>query len=76
MLVIRRRAGESVFIGDEVEVEVLEITPSQVKIGIRAPRHITVLRREIRETEQANKDAAKPVSESTLAGILGKLRPE
>ncbi len=54
MLVISRRPGESVFIGDDIEVELLEISHSQVKLGIRAPRQIPVLRREIRLTAQQN----------------------
>jgi carbon storage regulator len=54
MLVISRRPGESVFIGDDIEVELLEISHSQVKLGIRAPRSIPVLRREIRLTAQQN----------------------
>jgi carbon storage regulator len=58
MLVIRRRAGESFLIGADVEVEVLEITSSQVKIGIRAPKQVTVLRREIYLTQQQNRAAS------------------
>jgi carbon storage regulator len=54
MLVISRRQGESVFIGDDIEVELLEISHSQVKLGIRAPRQIPVLRKEIRLTAQQN----------------------
>jgi carbon storage regulator len=54
MLVISRRPGESVFIGDDIEVELLEISHSQVKLGIRAPRQIPVLRKEIRLTAQQN----------------------
>ena len=41
MLVIRRRCGESVMIGPDVELEILEVGPSQVKLGIRAPREVT-----------------------------------
>jgi carbon storage regulator len=54
MLVISRRPGESVFIGDDIEVELLDISHSQVKLGIRAPRQIPVLRSEIRLTAQQN----------------------
>jgi carbon storage regulator len=54
MLVISRRPGESVFIGDDIEVELLEISHSQVKLGIRAPRQIPVLRKEIRLTAEQN----------------------
>ncbi len=58
MLVIRRRAGESFLIGDNVEVEILDIAPSQVKIGIRAPREVAVLRREIYLTAEQNRSAS------------------
>ncbi len=58
MLVIRRRAGESFRIGDNVEVEILEMAGGQVKIGIRAPREVPVLRTEMFLTGQQNKAAA------------------
>jgi carbon storage regulator len=74
MLVIRRRAGESVFIGDEVEIEILEMTGSQVKLGIRAPKHITVLRKEIRSIRQANLAASQPISTTSLENMLEQLR--
>ena len=61
MLIIRRRAGEAVLIGDEVELEILEIAASQVKLGIRAPRSITVLRKEIRVTAAENLIAAQVI---------------
>jgi len=47
VLVIRRRLGEALLIGGEVEIEILEATASQVKLGIRGPCRITVLRKEI-----------------------------
>jgi carbon storage regulator len=59
MLVISRRAGESLFIGDEIEIELLEISPSQVKLGIRAPRQVRVLRKEIRVTAEQNRAASQ-----------------
>jgi carbon storage regulator len=59
MLVIRRRAGESLVIGDTVEVEILEIVGSQVKIGIRAPREVVVVRKEIYLTAEQNRTASK-----------------
>lgn len=54
MLVIRRRAGESLLIGTEIEIEILEVESGQVKIGIKAPREVSVLRREIVTTAAAN----------------------
>jgi carbon storage regulator len=58
MLVIRRRAGESFRIGDDIEIEILESTGGQVKIGIRAPREVPVLRNEVFLTNQQNRSAA------------------
>ena len=58
MLVLRRRAGESVLIGDEIEVEVLAITQQGAKIGIRAPRETIVLRKELKITQEQNTRAA------------------
>ena len=74
MLVIRRRAGESLFIGDGVEIRILEVGPSQVKLGIEAPKEITVLRSEVRQTQQANLAAARQTSPESVEGLLKKLR--
>jgi len=62
MLVIRRKAGEAFHIGDAIEVEILEVGSNQVKIGIRAPREIAVLRNEVFLTERQNKAAASAAS--------------
>ena len=47
MLVLRRRAGDSLLIGGDVEVEILEITPTRVKLGILAPDSVTIVRKEV-----------------------------
>jgi carbon storage regulator len=75
MLVIRRRAGEAVLIGDDVELEILEITNSQVKLGIRAPREVTVLRKEIRLTAAENQAAARVNPAETMEKLRGQLAP-
>ena len=74
MLVIRRRAGESVLIGEGVEVEVLEIAGNQVKIGISAPRDVLILRREVRLTAEQNELAARPMPLDSLASLFGKMK--
>jgi carbon storage regulator len=74
VLVIRRRAGESVLIGDGVEVEVLEIAGNQVKIGISAPRDVLILRREIRLTAEQNELAARSMPFASLVGLLEKMK--
>lgn len=74
MLVIRRRAGETLLIGDEVEIEILETGSSHVKLGIRAPKHVIVLRKEIQITGQENVLAAKEKSGAALRSLLKTLK--
>ncbi len=65
MLILTRRIGEKLLIGDDIEVIILDINRSQVKIGIKAPRELTVLREElfIRDKRESLGEA-KAVSES------------
>jgi carbon storage regulator len=74
MLVLRRRAGESLLIGDDVEIEVLAITAQGAKIGIRAPRETVVLRKELKITRQQNEAAAQGLAQADLKQALEKLR--
>lgn len=59
MLILTRRVGESVMIGDEVVVTVLGIKGNQVRIGIKAPKNVAVHRQEIFERIQVER-AANP----------------
>lgn len=47
MLVLTRMEGQSLLIGDDIQITVLEVRGNQVRIGIEAPREITVLREEL-----------------------------
>lgn len=49
MLILTRRAGETLIIGDDVRVKVLEVKGQQVRIGVTAPREVSVHREEIYE---------------------------
>ena len=60
MLILTRRVGESLMIGDEVTVTVLGVKGNQVRIGVNAPRDVSVHREEIYERIQAEKDASAP----------------
>jgi carbon storage regulator len=73
MLVISRRPGESLFIGDDIEIALLEISPSQVKLGIRAPRQVPVLRAEIRITADQNRAASQKLPMASLDRLRGSL---
>lgn len=74
MLVLSRRAGESVVIGEDVTVSVLEVRGDVVRIGIDAPRSVAVHRAELLvQLEESNKEAASP-SEDTVDSLLSALR--
>src|SRR5690606_16433936 len=69
MLVISRRKGQRIAIGDDIELVVTEVHRSSVKLGIRAPRGYAVLRGEVRDSiEEANREAAETVLDSVEVG--------
>lgn len=58
MLVITRKKGETLLIGEDIEIEVSKIQDGSVKLAIKAPRNITILRKELyEEVEKENKEA-------------------
>ncbi|MCB1323821.1 MAG: carbon storage regulator CsrA [Spirochaetales bacterium] len=60
MLVLARRINESIMIGDDIEVVVVDMKGDQIKLGIRAPRHVSVHRSEVyREIQEQNRRAAE-----------------
>ena len=68
MLVLTRRSGESVMIGDDVVITVLEVRGDVIRLGIRAPRDIQVHREEIyRELQASNREAASPSADAVKA---------
>lgn len=58
MLVVTRKQGDSLVIGDNIEITILETEGGNVKIGINAPKSVKILRKElITEVENQNKEA-------------------
>ncbi len=58
MLILTRRNSESILIGDEITLRVLDVKGNQVRIGIDAPDDIVILREEIYEPPEAEDTAA------------------
>lgn len=59
MLILSRKEGEAIRIGDDIEIIVTEITSNRVKIGIRSPRNIPVYREELyQRIKEENRQAA------------------
>jgi carbon storage regulator len=72
MMVMRRRTGESILIGDDIEIHITEIGRSRVKIAIDAPRHIPITAKEIRITREENL-AATDVKADDLSSLANAI---
>jgi carbon storage regulator len=58
MLVLNRKIGESLIIGDNIEIKILEIQDGKIKIGIEAPREVSILRKEVYDAVKAENEAS------------------
>ena len=75
MLVLTRRAGESVVIGDDIVITVLEARGDVIRLGINAPRDVQVHREEVyKELQAANQEAASP-TEAEVRAVTERLDP-
>ena len=71
MLVLSRKKNESIMIGDDIEIVVIEIKGDQIKLGVKAPRNVTVHRAEVYEEIRAeNRKAATTPKQLTGLGSL------
>lgn len=74
MLILTRKLGESITIGNEIKVTIVECQGKQVKLGIIAPKHVKVHREEIFEKIQEENQKASMVSKHEIAEIASKWR--
>ncbi len=71
MLALSRKTGESIIVGQDIELTVLEIKGDQVKIGINAPKSVPIYRKEIYvQIRDANKEATMEVNPEKLVKLL------
>ncbi len=66
MLVLNRKAGESIRIGDEIELKIVSVEGGQVKLGIDAPKHVEIHRQEVYAAIQEENKEATMFSENLL----------
>lgn len=72
MLILRRKAGESLILNDNIKVTVLESGGDGVRLAIDAPKEVQILREELVEARKANQEAA--ADREKLKELLDKLR--
>ena len=71
MLVLTRKIGESIQIGDDIEIKIVSIKGDQIKLGINAPKNIEIHRKEIYlEIQKENENASKGIA--NLFSVLQK----
>ena len=71
MLVVTRRTDESLTISDNIEITVLEITKDRVKIGISAPRDVKIIRNELKDAQDMNKQSSAALPKAAMEALLG-----
>ena len=76
MLVLSRRVGERLMIGDDIVITVIDVRSDGVRIGIDAPREVSVNRAEVLlAVQQANMQAAAALDDDDTVATLRSLRP-
>jgi carbon storage regulator len=75
MLMMSRRQGETILIGDEIEIVIAHIGRSRVKVGIRAPRQTTVIAQEVKLVGEENRAAAQAPPAALWQALLAQLQP-
>jgi carbon storage regulator len=75
MLMMSRREGETILIGDEIEIVIAHIGRTRVRVGIRAPRETSVMAREVKLVREENLAAAAGHSAEAISQLVTKMRP-
>ncbi len=76
MLVLTRKANDAIVIGDNITVTVISVEGGVVKLGISAPKEISIIRSELlQEVENANKAASHHADDTVLEAFYTKFKP-
>jgi len=76
MLVLTRKVGEAIVVGDDIEITLVRIDDDQVRLGIVAPKDVPVYRKELlEEVEKENLEAAQTQEDARLLEAVKKLKP-
>jgi carbon storage regulator len=76
MLMMSRREGETILIGDAIEIVIAHIGRSRVRVGIRAPREMPVIAREVKIVREENRAAAVAGgSPAAVTNLVARLKP-
>ncbi|SNX53125.1 carbon storage regulator [Thermoanaerobacterium sp. RBIITD] len=68
MLILTRKIGQSLIIGDDIEIKILSIDSENISIGITAPKNLSIVRKELLEVRDENKKAIN-INKVTLRQI-------
>ena len=69
MLALSRKPGESIVIGNDIEITILEVKGEQVKVGIKAPQSVAIYRKELFEQIQESNREASKISEDVMKNL-------
>jgi carbon storage regulator len=73
MLILGRKEGEEIYLGNNIKIKITEINNGAVKVGIDAPREVLVLRGELKENIEASNKEANTKQEPRVIKDLSKL---
>ena len=76
MLIVSRKKSESILIGGDIEVIVTEVGADRVKIGIKAPKGLPILRKELLETRDLNREASTFSGKDAVDKLKNALRQQ
>ncbi len=71
MLILARKIGESIKIGDNISIEIISVAGNTVKIGIEAPKEVGILRKELYDMIKAENISASAINLSDISDLSG-----